>query len=491
MALDDITFSMGPDYARRGEDNFRVHESYDAAYGDRDFHLVWSSQEMDCMQSFRILVAASGLARGKSWQQTKAFVATIPASQCDPKQAVSGGRWWWNVDLSKVGGLEPWATASTWTYAARKWDSLTFNISITCNYNDTVGEWTDDRQSATYRGTVWMCYVPVYTARSCYLSADGNLVIRYSTTWERPDDRWGGETDSTCDGHRLFKNVTYGVIAGVGTIVVPRERLAVAVSNRPVHLDIRMNASFRPTWNDLQVEFARMTYDGTCNDVGKIRDYDERLYQANTPMLSATVPPGARYIQVSVFDTADAGKPISYADVTMQGAEYSVDTVRVRAGFTGRIMFPPLNESVTLVATGYDGQGGVSQVSRAVTVAPIESQSILAEPIDGSGGLAVRLWKAGPKVTSKPHTVSKQLSGRRHKSVYFGPGVDRSPSFSGLLTPDDGDSRDWETLPERGVIMLRFPDGRRYATTCSVTVDHPGRALEFTSISVSGDEVDA
>lgn len=506
MAIENISLAIQTDgYDHEGHNGIRFHQYWDAGYGPRDVRLVWSTMYgSDTFQkSFTVSVSYYGVRKGQLGQSTPATVtATIPASQC---HETHNGRYWWSHDLNFGGLLSKLINGSAWTYANRLWDGLTFDVTITAN-------WLDGTSSPAYKQTVWINYVPVYSLVACYYNTAGDLTIKYTATdWTRADDRWSIDY-GTINGQDAFLANTWGTVNGYGEIIVPKSRIRCDLTQGMLNLKVRFNAQWRP----VDMEFATMstslqgtsnpqketpTDPGTkVNDWTKIKSVDERMYQANTPLLS--VQSATAYgVAVRVSDTGDLGKPIKHVIVKLDGAKYSVDCSDVSVGGSGWLYFPPLGKSFKVFAYGLDDAGGVSNAATAI-VKPIKPQGtvlqLLSDP-DPAKALILRYRKSGesikPKVTVKPNVETVQLSGRRRACSYYGDGGSTQIDFSGWVVPeletdeDNMHGEKYEALPEQGDFMCRFTDGRRYAITGQVTIS-PDEAAN-TQVSVSGDEVEA
>lgn len=475
-------------YTKEGVMGYRLYEREDTN-GGRDLRLIWSTMRAsDVQKEFVISCHAWGYPKGQSYYDDLGdFNATVPASECH-ESAIPGGRAWWSHDL-QFGGLMDALVGSggVWTYASRKYDQITLQFSMYSNYKDGVVLAGQTHSDTTWPGQMWIGAIPAYVLTGAYYDVGDLLTIEYSTTWTRIDDRFCLEYDQNANGGpcrviedgNLGQQLTYqkewGTIAALGKIQVDGSKLTTIVAGKQLYLNVRMNAFYRP----IDMDYS--------NVIGTLTVKDRRT--SSTPRLR--IVSIGETVRIATSDAGGGDVPSDRVIVKMDGSKYAADQVDVAMGETAEFRFPPLGTYVSFQAVGYTTTGATSAASNRVgTETPKSGNAILLDPVRGTSSDRIRLkyrlnsdmgWSF--ETSSNMETV--KLAGRQRPSAYYGVGGNTSVSFEGALLNDPG--TDVESLPERGDLMVRFPDGRRYCIAPKVSVKRKNTAV--VTVSISGDEV--
>lgn len=456
--------------------------------GARDIRLVWSTEEGSGTQKEWVVnLSARGYQKGMPYQtEWRSFSETLPASACnEAKPYGDGGRVWWSHNLN-IGGALTWLLGSgaAWRYSTRLFDSIEFQVDVHSNFTQSYIDQFGLPGSDTARLSFSIGYCPVYNLTAASYTSDGQLLINYSTSWTRMDDRYSLEGEAsrpggmcTVGGRPLLYDLVYGTVlssGATGTILVDGSDLTEIVAGKEIYLNIWMNAVYRP----ITMEFARMSGYVTVKD----------LRSCSTPHL--TVKQAGETIVIGTSSLHDKEVEPETVVVKMVGSAYSADQVSVATGADATFRFAPLGTTVEFEAIGFTSSGGVSSVSNRVSVNTGQlSKSILLDPVAGGDRVALRLrmeWDSmGPTVDVQPNMTTVLLNDRSAKSAYYGKGASKSVSFASALLDDAGMAV--EMLPTLGDLMCRFPDGRRYCIAPQVKVDR--KTSTIVLVTISGDEV--
>lgn len=452
--------------------------------GPYDIRLVWSTMYgSDPNVEWVIEVSTNGRLKGQSLGQGwRSFSETFPAASChETRPDGDAGRTWWSHDLN-IGGMLAYVAGQTqaWNYSTRVFDGLAFEVSIRSNWKDgfVVDGMTG---SETARLNFNVNYCPEYVLTSASYDASDTLVINYSTTWTRIDDRFNvraadeyPQKVSTVEGVPLFTQQYWGTVAARGRIEIPGSLLTQIPAGKQIYLWVDFNAEFRP----IELEFNHAA--------GTLTVEDSR--SCSTPRIELLQ--SGETIRIRTSTLADEDVEPDSVVVRMVGSSYSVDSSTVGLGETAEFRYPPLGTQVSFEAVGVTQSGATSRLSNRLTFFNGGgTDSVLLDPVARPGRVRLRYraeWDAmGPTVDVSPNVTTTRLAGRGAPSAYYGTGVSRTVSFTAWLIDDDG--RDVEALSGMGDLMCRFPDGRRYCIAPSVKLDR--KTSRFVSVTVSGEEV--
>lgn len=486
MGIENLSIASSS-FSREGSVGLRVREGA----GTADARLVWSTIYGDeAQESFNVTVTARGWAKGQPYQTAwKTYSVKLPAAQCNQaKPYGSGGRVWWSVKLSQVGSLVADLYGGSVSYATRLVDSSDFEVRVSANWTSEWQGYMGASVSEEASATLYLGFVPIYRLTKLYYAESNLVVIEYSTTWTRKDDRFAFELFEVADyydpdeGIQLLSSSGiladdnyWGTVAAIGRIEVPVSKLTRHVKGKWCRLRIRFNASYRP----YEMEFA------TAYEVLKCMD----MTTCSTPTLAL-----AETGETIVLATGDSGdvadSPCETVTVKLVGGKYFADQVTVKAGEKASFRFAPFGVPLEFEAVGGNDGGGTSKTSPRVSAPAIASSAVVVDSIAEGLRCTLRLRKwsdYGPSVTAKADFETVKLGGRRRTSSYYGVGGSTQVSFGGYLVGDSGEA--WERLAEAGDAMCRFPDGRRYAIAPKVTTAYVND--EVLRVDVSGDEVQA
>lgn len=483
MSIQNLSISDGPAYTSEGETlGLKVFEREDSL-GARDIRLVWSTElGSDTSVSWTIGVSAQGYARGKyAEEQICSDNETFAASEChESKPYGDGGRVWWSHNLNIGSALSKMTGGSRlWSYSGRAYDSIRIDVYV---YSTFVSALPDGRtQSETARLTTFIGFIPIYTITGAYYEDKDRLTITYSTTWERKDDRWwicdddsrvGGR--STVGGMTLTKSSTNGDITAIGRIDVPSERLSTFVAGKSVRLNVHFNASYRAIGDFFANSVKTLLVENrtTCDGVSLVL-----VSVGQTVKVRATAP---------TSDTMPDG-----AIIMVDGSHYNFDIMQVALGEIAEFKYLPFGSEVKLSAIGYRDNGSTSEATSSLTVKTPSGGGCVIDVLSTGERLVMTMTEGGadkgPTVKTSPESTAVKLAGRPRPSAFYGTGGETTVSFTGVVL--DEYALDYEALAEKGDILMRFPDGRRYAIT--PTIDVARKNLYAVRVKISGSEVSA
>ena len=487
MGIENLSIASSS-FTREGSVGIRVKEGA----GTADARLVWSTiYGAEAQESFNITVTARGWAKGQPYQTGwKTYTVKLPAAQCNQaKPYGSGGRVWWSVKLSQVGALVSDLYGGSVSYETRLVDSSDLEVRVSANWTSEWQGYMGASTSEEATATLYLGFVPVYRLVKLYYAESNRIVIEYSTTWTRKDDRFAIELfeiadhyDPDDDGIQLLSSTGiladdnyWGTVTAIGRIEIPTSKLTQHVKGKWCDLRIRFNASYRP----YEMEFA------TAENVLKCMD----MTSCSTPTLAL-----ASTGDTIVFATGDSGdvadSPCETVTVKLVGGKYSADQVTVKAGEKASFRFAPFGVPLEFEAVGGNAGGATSKGTVRVTAPAVKSAATVVDSIsaDLRCSLKLRKWTDyGPSVTAQADFETVKLGGRRRMSAFYGVGGSTQVGFGGYLVDDSGEA--WERLAEAGDAMCRFPDGRRYAIAPKVSTSYVNDKV--VRVDVSGDEVQA
>ena len=451
--------------------------------GAHDLRLSFTTEMgSDVQESFTVRVSAKGYAKGSPYESRwRDFEATVPAAQCNELRQHSGGRVSWSIPLSLVGSLA--SEFGPWEYSSRTHDTATFDFSVRANWSVDlmgVGGSKSDWVSEWAYAELYMGFLAKYHLSRAYYETSDLLVIEYSTTWTRQDDRFAIDSGSFAmesDGPLAsfppaLSREVWGTVAAPGRIEVPVSALTRHLKGRKCRFSVYFNPSYRPIITGRQSASAELT-------VG-----DKQNCNSCTLELVGTDDP--YHVAIRTGDAGDADSACTQVTVKCRTESGYSATVTVECGEVAVMRGCPLN--TPLVFEGV-GSNGVS-MSKKVTVLDgitIKAKGVaLIESVDPDGGRVELVYNQSFGVSSEAEGDTVKLAGRRRPSSFYGHGGARSVKVEGVLLDDKG--TDIEAMPEYGDAFVLFPDGRAYKCRISVSVDWDFSRLR--NVSVSGEEVD-
>lgn len=483
MGLQDFRLTTGRGYSlQSSEFGVRIAESSDDV-GSRDVRLSWSTEYGTVTHASWVLtIAAYGYPKGQSYEVEICDESDMfAASACDEtKPDGDEGRVWWSHSLS-VGNALSEITGGTgiFTYASRKYDNVRIEASVRSIYADPEG--MGAAGSETSWCTCYIAYIPTYRILGAYYEDKDRLTITYSTTWTRKDDRWwicdedgrvGGK--SVVGGKALTTESTSGTITSIGRIDVPAERLSTFVAGKSVRLNVHFNASYRPIGDFFanSVKELVVANKTTCDGVSLVL-----VSVGQTVKVRATAP---------TSDTMPDG-----AIIMVDDSHYNFDIMQVALGEIAEFKYLPFGSDVKLSAIGYRDNGSTSETTSSLTVKTPSGGGCVIDVLSTGERLVMTMTEGGadkgPTVKTSPESTAVKLAGRSRPSAFYGTGGETTVSFTGVVL--DEDALDYEALAEKGDILMRFPDGRRYAIT--PTIDVARKNLYAVRVKISGSEVSA
>lgn len=486
MGIENLSIASSS-FSREGGYGVRVKEGAGVA----DARLVWSTIYGDEAQaSFNVTVTARGWAKGQPYQTAwKTYSVKLPAAQCNElKPYGANGRVWWSVKLSQVGSLVADLYGGSISYATRLVDSSDLEVRVSANWTDEWQGYMGAAVSEEASATLYLGFVPIYRLTKLYYAESNLVVVEYSTTWTRKDDRFAFELFEVADSYDpddgiqllsssgiLADDNYWGTVAAIGRIEIPVSKLTQHVKGKWCRLRIRFNASYRP----YEMEFA------TADEVLKCMD----MTSCSTPTLALAETGGT--VVLATGDSGDvADSPCETVTVKLVGGKYGADQVTVKAGEKASFRFAPFGVPLEFEAVGGNAGGATSKASVRVSAPAVASSQVVVDSIaeDLRCSLKWRKWADyGPSVTAQADFETAKLGGRRRPSAFYGVGGSTQVSFGGYLMGESGEA--WERLAEAGDAMCRFPDGRRYAVAPKVTTAYVNDKV--LRVNVSGDEVQA
>ena len=375
------------------------------------------------------------------------------------------------------------------SYETRLVDSSDLEVRVSANWTSEWQGYMGASTSEEATATLYLGFVPIYRLVKLYYAESDRIVIEYSTTWTRKDDRFAVELFRIADGYDpdddgiqllaaddvLADDNYWGTVTAIGRIEIPTSKLTRHVKGKWCDLRIRFNASYRP----YEMEFA------TAENVLKCMD----MTTCSTPALAL-----ASTGDTIVFATGDSGdvadSPCETVTVKLVGGKYSADQVTVKAGEKASFRFAPFGVPLEFEAVGGNASGATSKGTVRVSAPAVKSTVTVVDAINKSNRLVIkyRKWSDyGPSVKTKADVELVKLGGRERPSSFFGDGGTAQISFGGYLVNDSGEG--WRELNSVGNVMCRFPDGERYAIVPEISTSYDNDMV--LRVDVSGDEVQA
>lgn len=490
MGVRDIGFSSVKNntVSRKDEEIWATADYRDGLY------LVWCTDSgTGTHKSFTVTVSFSGIPKGMTTQtaQSQTYTKTLNLAQCNEHTSQYKSGVYWAIGLSSFDGLVSKLgsyTGDDIDFAGRKYDYLKFDVSIVANYADDF-EWANGAQSSPPEyASLTVTYIPEYTITDVYYDEPELIVIEYSApNWTRADDRWALHNAKVSDGsttmlksESIVAENVWGTVANYGRIECPASAFTQSLMNKDIRLMIRWVAGYLPF--------------GGAGNSATWDDYVASKIVKNTPTLSLASNDGS-WITLNVGDSGDKGAEIDTVAITMEGGKYKLDTVTVtKSGnsFPKAVFkYCPYNTDLKFTAIGTKGKG--ASAPKTLSNIRLKNRNRTSfDTINGDGHLDLYQDIETSISTANNHDVV-QFNGRRRPSAFYGTGGTTSLSFSATMLYDDAD--DFLALAQAeisgaGDVMVRLPDGKRYAMAVdSCDVDWTLRNQK--QVSISGEEVDA
>ena len=465
------------------------------ATSDRDgLYLVWTTDSgTGTHKSFTITISFSGIPKGLTTQtaQSKIYTKTLNISECNEHTSQYASGVFWAVGLSKFDDLV--SKLGSYTnddidYANRSYDYLKFDVSIIANYADDF-EWAQGQTSSPPEyANLTVSYIPDYVISDVYYDEPELIVIEYTAEgWTRFDDRWALHNAKVSDGtstmlksESIIAQNTWGTVTKYGRIECPASAFTESLMGKDIRLMVRFVASYQPI--------------GGAGNTDTWEDTVTSKILKNTPTLSLASNDGSS-IAFNVGDSGDKDAEIDTVTVTMEDGRYTVDTVTVvkeGSSFPQAVFrFCPYNKDLSFTAIGTKGKGASNP--KTVSGVKLKNRNKTSfDVIDGTGHVDLYQDIETSISTANNHDLV-QFKGRRRPSAFYGEGGTTSLSFSASMLYEDADdfmALAQAELGDTGDIMVRLPDGRRYAMAVdSCDVDWTLRNQK--QVSISGEEVDA
>lgn len=461
---------------------------------DRDgTYLVWTTDAgTGTHKSFNISISWAGIPKGMTTMtaQSETITKTIPIAQCNEHTSQYQSGTFWAVGLSQFDDLL--SELGTWTgdditFDGRKYDYIKFNVSISANYQDP-SVWGADSSPAD-NAQIGLTFVPNYQITDVYYDTPDLIVVEYTADgWTRQDDRWALHRCKLSDGTSWFLNTesiiagnTYGVTPKLGRIEIPASAFTTSLMNKKIRLMIRWVANFLPVGEGFNDDTVEITV-------------DSKIIK-NTPTL-AVASNDNRTIEFNVGDSGDKNAEIDTITVKMDNGKYTVDTVTVtKDGSTwpqAVFRFCPYNTPLTFTAIGTKGQGASNP--KSLTGITLTNRNKTSFDAINDEEVAVDLYQdIQTQISTANNHSTVQFAGRRRPSAFYGTGGTTSLSFSATMLFDDANaflSLAQAELTGAGDIMVRLPDGKRYAMAVD-SCDASWTLRNQKSVTISGQEVDA
>lgn len=471
MAVEDLGITEGSSLYPNDDAGVRVYEKEDSS-GPRDVRLVWSTEQGSSVQKeFVVTVRVKGRFKGSSYEtEWKTYSATFAASQCRETQPF-GGRVRWSVKLGDVGTLlSDIAGASGWKYNTRVYDSLTFRVEVYSNWVASFAAMMGYGSSNTAYAELYLSYLPEYHLTDLYYESSDLIVIEYSTTWTRQDDRFC-ITVFTCAGQSIIRGEYWYAIAAPGRLEVPTSWLTRHIKGQKVFVTVAFNQTYRPRG------YKQMFASGTFT----VSDHS----QCNTATLRVVDSGDPYSVWIKTGDSGDLDSPITDVTVKLRSERSLSNEVTVPAGEIAKMRCCPFNEPLVFDGIGTNGYS-VSQKMATVTAQELNVKGVIVlDSCDDESMRVLLRFNTEYSVTAQGECETMKFAGRSRPCSFYGTGGSTSVSVSGVLLDDTAATL--ERMVEIGDIYVRFPDSRAYrlAASASISCDFP----RLREVSVSGDEV--
>lgn len=459
-------------------------------------YLVWNSDSgSDVHKSFEFQITFTGLVKGKNIEtrESSTFTATIPVAQCNEHTSPYGSGVYWGISFSQIEGLlanlTNGDTGANLTYGKRKYDRLKLNVSIRANY---IQDWWGTGLNSSWENQqIELIYVPQLTIDKVYYDESDLVVIEYSTPdWSRDDDRWALNYIRGAEGafynatrYLVDEDNTWGSCAKQGRIELSTDLLKYSMMNKNVRVQLRIVPSYMPIGQE--------NYFATDTRTLTVENETTR----NTPTIERKNS-NNNSIEFALGDSGDKGKPINQITVKMEGGLYQIDQVTVSQNEDGTFphvifKFIPFNTPVYFTAIGSNEK----DVSEPKTVGSFTLSNRNRTVFDSLvNGTHIELMDdVQTSIEDKNNQTLVQMAGKRRPSAFYGAGGTTNLSFTATLLFDDANQ--FLSLADSnetfvGDVMVRLPDGRRYAMAVdSAKADWTLRNKK--TVTISGQEVNA
>ena len=489
MAILDLQMAEGASPCGVGA---LMYERDDASHASgHDLRFAFTTEfGSDVQESFTFRVSAKGYPKGMSYEtQWRDYEVTVPASQCNESRPYPGGRVSWSVPLTAIGALAAEFAGGKWTYAGRRYDTATFDVSVRANWSSDVmgsGGQKADWHSEWAFAELYMGFLANYVLTAAYYESADLLVIEYSTTWTRQDDRFAIGTDShvvtgasgddegvilLSSSSDILSQEHWGTVAAPGRIEVPVSLLTRHLRGKSVWFDVAFNPAYRP------YAIARR---GVAQAELVVGDKAE----CNSCTL-AVVPSGDPYaVWIKTGDAGDLDSPITEVSVKCRTATGYSSQVTVGVGEIAKMRGCPLNTPLVFEGVGGNGYSTSKKVTVA-TAGEIRARAVVVVESAATDSRAVIRFDKKYRVSSEPECETMKLAGRSRPSSFYGHGGTTSVEVSGVLVDEDG--TDIERMVKEGDVYMRLPDGRAYRCTATAALDWDFDRLR--NVTVTGEEV--
>lgn len=380
----------------------------------------------------------------------------------------------WSVPLSSITGLS--SLMGTLSYAARSYDNLRLTFSITAYYTggQVVG------QTVCYIG-----FIPEFTATEIYYDKNG-LTVVYSATgdgtsyaWNRPNDRWAVQDVTDLTNVVIYDSEVWGQVGSAGKLTIPKENLRYIPKNGDT---LTGNIRVTGSWMGQGTALGYI-------DLSVVTVTDK--YVTKKPTL--TLAQVADGIKVTVGQTG-TGSDLDEVEVSLVGSIYPQDRAVIALG--GSHVFPcvPYGVSTTWEGVGYSSAAGELAASTVVsgTISALDGNAVAFTYDDGSVYIP---YNIKIDTANKPEYKTVKFAGRLRPTVGFGIGGTQTWRVAGLIFTSHTSlmhttEQSVRDMPERGVCIMRLPDGQRskvYVSQATVQRAEYGGALR--QVSIDAEEV--
>lgn len=459
-------------------------------------YLVWNSDSgSDVHKSFEFQITFTGLVKGKNIEtrESSTFTATIPVAQCNEHTSPYGSGVYWGISFSQIEGLlanlTNGDTGANLTYGKRKYDRLKLNVSIRANF---IQDWWGTGMNSSWENQqIELIYVPQLTIDKVYYDESDLVVIEYSTPdWSRDDDRWALNYIRGAEGafynatrYLVDEDNTWGSCAKQGRIELSTDLLKYSMMNKNVRVQLRIVPSYMPIGQE--------NYFATDTRTLTVENETTR----NTPTIERT-DSNNNNIEFALGDSGDKSKPINQITVKMEGGLYQIDQVTVSQNEDGtfpHVVFKyiPFNTPVYFTAIG-SNEKDVSEPKTVGSFTLSNRNRTVFDSLVNSTHIEL-MDDVQTSIEDKNNQTLVQMAGKRRPSAFYGAGGTTNLSFTATILFDDANQ--FLSLADSnetfvGDVMVRLPDGRRYAMAVdSAKADWTLRNKK--TVTISGQEVNA
>lgn len=448
----------------------------------------------DTQEKFKVSVRFRGYPKGypslqnwSDWYTDEVYVSNAHEATSN---YVSG--YWWHIAFSDISTLyQDLCTGlqnDLYTFDNRRYDNVEMEVSIVAVYKQPMPDGTT--QSPPVSAKLTLYYVPEYTLTSMAYESSDTIAITYSVSdgWTRTDDRFCVQMirEAPLNGESYIRNPQilradyWGEVPIPGRIELPTSYLKQHIKGMRIAYTIRMVAAFRPT----NASFTAMS--------GFVVVEDDTV--CNTPTLSLASSSNPASIVLNVGDSGDKNAPIEEITIKMTDGDYTIDDMVVlpngsqwpQAVFTNA----PFNTPLTFIAVGSRANAVSAPKSLSVPAIKSAGNYTYIDQINQDNPISVKL-RHNPsfEVSTTSEKEVYKMAGRNKPVAYYGQGYEATVSVEGDIVDEDGN--DWLALQQQpGDVVIRFPDGKRYAIAVD-SVDLSWENRRIKTVSISGTEVDA